>query len=238
MAPSARLDHGLAAPRVASRRVTDEGIREVPLDQVTVEVLREHRERRSSRGRTADRSDPRGISQAFEVRRSKAGLPKIRLHDVRHSAAMLSMDDNVHPELLRRRLGHSRIQLTIDLYMKGRADEAERGVADSLAARIAAPTARCERLAWRGLRRMRNPRKPHVCRAFLMASALTHDNVRTSAFLLLRQGRRLDERAPTTRPERVEPTSQVPIRHREHGCPRDCERRLGRWPIGRDAAPR
>jgi hypothetical protein len=49
--------------------------------------------------------DPRGISQAFQVRRKRTGLPHIRLNDRRHGAATLAIEGDVNLELIRRRLG-------------------------------------------------------------------------------------------------------------------------------------
>jgi integrase len=48
----------------------------------------------------------------------KAGLPRIRLHDVRHSYASAALADKKDLVVLSRRLGHSNIATTIDLYVK------------------------------------------------------------------------------------------------------------------------
>jgi len=46
----------------------------------------------------------------------KAGLPRIRFHDLRHSAATLLLAQGVHPKVVQERLGHSQISLTMDTY--------------------------------------------------------------------------------------------------------------------------
>ncbi len=46
----------------------------------------------------------------------KAGLPRIRFHDLRHSAATLLLGQSVHPKVVAEMLGHSRISTTLDLY--------------------------------------------------------------------------------------------------------------------------
>jgi len=46
----------------------------------------------------------------------KAGVPRIRLHDLRHSCATLLLGANVHPKIVSERLGHSNIGITMDLY--------------------------------------------------------------------------------------------------------------------------
>lgn len=46
----------------------------------------------------------------------KAGVPCIRLHDLRHTMATLMLMQGVHPKVVQERLGHASIQLTMDTY--------------------------------------------------------------------------------------------------------------------------
>jgi integrase len=46
----------------------------------------------------------------------KAGLPRMRLHDLRHSAATILLGNNTHPKLVQELLGHSSIDITMDIY--------------------------------------------------------------------------------------------------------------------------
>lgn len=46
----------------------------------------------------------------------KTGVKKIRIHDIRHSHAAALIEMNVAPKLLQERLGHERIQTTLDTY--------------------------------------------------------------------------------------------------------------------------
>ena len=46
----------------------------------------------------------------------KAGLPPMRTHDLRHTFAKLSIGADIDPKELQRRLGHSSIQVTFDIY--------------------------------------------------------------------------------------------------------------------------
>ena len=46
----------------------------------------------------------------------KAGLPRIRFHDLRHTCASLLAAQNVHPKVVQEILGHSNIAITMDLY--------------------------------------------------------------------------------------------------------------------------
>ena len=46
----------------------------------------------------------------------RAGLPRMRFHDLRHSAATLLLARGTHPKIVAEMLGHSRIGTTLDLY--------------------------------------------------------------------------------------------------------------------------
>jgi integrase len=46
----------------------------------------------------------------------RAGLPKIRFHDLRHTCATLLLTQNVNPKIVSEMLGHSSISVTLDTY--------------------------------------------------------------------------------------------------------------------------
>ncbi|MFB0556602.1 MAG: site-specific integrase, partial [Dehalococcoidia bacterium] len=60
--------------------------------------------------------DPSTVSHAFAKIISKAGLPHVRLHDLRHTHATLMLEAGVHPKAVSERLGHSSIRTTLDTY--------------------------------------------------------------------------------------------------------------------------
>jgi integrase len=60
--------------------------------------------------------DPSTVSHAFANVVRKAGLPPIRLHDLRHTHATLMLKAGVHPKIVSERLGHSSIRVTLDTY--------------------------------------------------------------------------------------------------------------------------
>ncbi len=59
---------------------------------------------------------PHAISQAFERIATRAQLPVIRLHDVRHTHATLLIEAGVHVKVVSERLGHANPTFTIETY--------------------------------------------------------------------------------------------------------------------------
>jgi len=43
-------------------------------------------------------------------------LPRIRLHDLRHTWATLALESGIHPKVVQERLGHANVSITLDLY--------------------------------------------------------------------------------------------------------------------------
>ena len=60
--------------------------------------------------------DPHRISHLFSLTVAAASLPKIRLHDLRHTAASPAMATGVHPKVVSERLGHASVAFTLDVY--------------------------------------------------------------------------------------------------------------------------
>lgn len=60
--------------------------------------------------------NPDGFSRHFDKLVAQADVPRIRLHDLRHTNATLSLKAGVHPKVVSERLGHSSIAITLDLY--------------------------------------------------------------------------------------------------------------------------
>jgi integrase len=101
-----------------------------------VEVLREHRLRqlkeRDQLGPPAQQPDDLVFSQpdgeplhpglftdTFDRRVKAFGVPCIRFHDLRHTAATLMLAQGAHPRVVSERLGHASISITLDLYSHG-----------------------------------------------------------------------------------------------------------------------
>lgn len=54
--------------------------------------------------------------RSFRSLLKRAGLPRIRFHDLRHTAATLMLQQGVHPKIVQERLGHATIGITLDIY--------------------------------------------------------------------------------------------------------------------------
>jgi hypothetical protein len=65
---------------------------------------------------TGDFLYPDNVSADFKKLIKKAGLPPIRLHDLRHSAATILLAMGVHPKVVQEILGHAQISMTMDTY--------------------------------------------------------------------------------------------------------------------------
>ena len=48
--------------------------------------------------------------------RKKAGLPSIRLHDLRHTCATILLMAGKHPKFVQEMFGHRNISITLDTY--------------------------------------------------------------------------------------------------------------------------
>jgi integrase len=60
--------------------------------------------------------DSRNITRRFQVALERAGLPRLRFHDLRHTAASLMLAQGVPARVVMETLGHSQISLTMNTY--------------------------------------------------------------------------------------------------------------------------
>ena len=59
---------------------------------------------------------PNTVTRAWTMLAAKVGVKPIRLHDARHTHATLMLKQGVHPNIVQERLGHSTIEMTLDVY--------------------------------------------------------------------------------------------------------------------------
>lgn len=125
-----RVSRGQA---IVSEPKTPSGRRCVQLTQLALEALKRHvqgqQAARSIRGEPTIAQewifcDEDGLPlragsmlrQSFQPLLTKAGIPHIRFHDLRHSTATLLLTLGVHPKVVKELLGHSQIFVTLDIY--------------------------------------------------------------------------------------------------------------------------
>jgi integrase len=106
--------------------------RTISLPQIAVSALCAHRARQAEERQQAGRRwhetgyvftttigtalDPRKVAREFQTILATSGLPRIRLHDLRHTAATLLLAQGVHPRVVMDLLGHSQIGVTMNTY--------------------------------------------------------------------------------------------------------------------------
>jgi len=56
------------------------------------------------------------VRRALDRLLKAAGLPAIRVHDLRHTAASLMLELRTHPKVVSEGLGHSTATITLDRY--------------------------------------------------------------------------------------------------------------------------
>jgi integrase len=136
------LDEGWLQVRASVRRFrggrvfqepkSASGRRRIALSPAVVMALQRHRERQEEeRGRLGDAwtdldlvfpnqigrpYDQYIIKRWFRPLLSRAGLPTIRFHDLRHTAATLLLSKGVNPKVVSEMLGHSTISITLGIY--------------------------------------------------------------------------------------------------------------------------
>ena len=60
--------------------------------------------------------NPNAITLAFRSILKNAEIPRIRVHDLRHTHATLMLKAGVHPKVVSERLGHANVLITLDTY--------------------------------------------------------------------------------------------------------------------------
>ncbi len=60
--------------------------------------------------------NPSKVVDRFKTLLKRGGLPPIRFHDLRHSAATILLSLGIHPKVVQELLGHNQISMTMDIY--------------------------------------------------------------------------------------------------------------------------
>lgn len=116
----------LQTPKTAGSRRT------IVLSPGTLGKLKEHQQRQEAERHNAAEAwedqgfvfasqlgtatDPRRLGRVYEELVKKAGVPALRFHDMRHTAASLMIRRNIPPKAVSERLGHSDVGFTLRVY--------------------------------------------------------------------------------------------------------------------------
>jgi integrase len=108
------------------------GKRSISIGRKTIDILREHYKAQSLKQKSAGDSwqdhglifttnlgtpiHPRNLIRTFKRLLQNAGLPSIRFHDLRHTAASLLLNQGIPVITVSRRLGHAKASITLDVY--------------------------------------------------------------------------------------------------------------------------
>jgi integrase len=122
----------LTGYRVEERQTKTGRGRAVSVDAGTVAVLRRQSDRQlddaalcreswTTTGHVFTREDgqpwhPDRVRVLFGEALKRVDVPRIRMHDLRHTWASLALRAGVHPKVVQERLGHANISITMDIY--------------------------------------------------------------------------------------------------------------------------
>ena len=126
--------------------------RTIPLPALARDALREHKARQATdrlaagpgwrdsglvfTTATGTGIEPRNLNRHWYGLRTRAGLPSVRFHDLRHTCVTLLLDAGVPPHIVQAIAGHSGIQVTMSIYAHA-AQEEQRKALRSLGERLA-----------------------------------------------------------------------------------------------------
>lgn len=111
---------------------TENSIRKISLPLTLINILKEYKiEQETIKNRLGDNYNnlnlvcsqtdgnpihPTRLNHKFKDLLAENNLPPIRFHDLRHSHASLLLKEHVEPKVISERLGHSNINITLDIY--------------------------------------------------------------------------------------------------------------------------
>jgi integrase len=117
---------------IQQRTKTSSGSRSVKLSRQTIAALTEHRDRqrfeRQAAGDTWQTHDlivctalgnpinPNNVTRSYNRLVELAGVNRIRVHDLRHTAATILLRAGIPAKIVSERLGHASVGITMDLY--------------------------------------------------------------------------------------------------------------------------
>ena len=128
---------------------TTKGRRAVSLTRIAIKTLEKHKVLQEAEKSTwkedhglvfpnihgEPRSQREPMIKALKKALERAGLPEIRFHDLRHTAATLMLSKGVHPKIVSEMLGHGDVAFTLTVYshvLKGMQKGAAQAIDEAL----------------------------------------------------------------------------------------------------------
>ena len=128
---------------------TAKGRRSVALTRLAIGALKKHRARQQAEKGSwkkdhglvfpnvhgEPRSQREPMIKALKKALERAGLPVVRFHDLRHTAATLMLSKGVHPKIVSEMLGHGDVAFTLTVYshvLKGMQKGATQAIDEAL----------------------------------------------------------------------------------------------------------
>jgi integrase len=125
-----KSDRGRAVIQQGAK--TNADARSVRLTGETIAVLKAHRDRQAFQRQAAGDSwqdhglivctgtgtpiNPNNVTRSYNRLVMLSGVPRIRVHDMRHTAATMLLRAGVSAKIVSERLGHATIAITLDTY--------------------------------------------------------------------------------------------------------------------------
>jgi integrase len=117
---------------IQARTKTNAGARSVKLTAETLVMLAEHRDRQRFQRQVAGERwqdhdlivctgagtpiNPNNVTRSYNRLVVLSGVPRVRVHDLRHGAATMLLRAGVAPKIVSERLGHATVAITLDTY--------------------------------------------------------------------------------------------------------------------------
>jgi integrase len=141
---------------ITSEPKTAKGRRQIALDAGTIEAFKTQAARQMDDRDNAEVAweetsyvftmddgrplHPQSVSRAFDRAIAAAKMPRIRLHDLRHTHATLALHAGINPKVVSERLGHATVSITLDTYshaIPALQEEAAERIAGMVSAEVA-----------------------------------------------------------------------------------------------------
>jgi integrase len=129
------ITQGIRSEDIESAPKNKSSVRTLQMPTALIEALDAHNQRQKKAHNFADDFRICGnirdtsIARKNKLYSTKAGLHRIRIHDYRHSHASLLANNSVNIQEISRRLGHTRIEITLNTYCHLYPKEEEKAVA-------------------------------------------------------------------------------------------------------------